>query len=63
MLDDFLFIGNLDLLECYNVFMVFYFLVDNIYLLIKYVKIVFFCIILIFLGLEIDIIKFEIRLF
>lgn len=63
MLDDFLFIGNLDLLECYNVFMVFYFLVYNIYLLIKYVKIVFFCIILIFLGLEIDIIKFEIRLF
>lgn len=63
MLDDFLFIGNLDLLDCYNVFMVFYFLVDNIYLLIKYVKIVFFCIILIFLGLEIDIIKFEIRLF
>lgn len=63
MLDDFLFIGNLDLLECYNVFMVFYFLVDNIYLLIKYVKIVFFCIILIFLGLEIDIIKFKIRLF
>lgn len=61
MLDDFLFIGNLDLLECYNVFMVFYFLVDNIYLLIKYVKIVFFCIILIFLSLEIDIIKFEIR--
>lgn len=63
MLDNFFFIGNLDLLECYNVFMVFYFLVDNIYLLIKYEKIVFFCIILIFLGLEIDIIKFEIRLF
>lgn len=62
MLDDFLFIGNPDSLECHNALMAFQSLADNIHLPIKHEKTVFPCTTLTFLGLEIDTIKFEIRL-
>lgn len=62
MLDDFLFIGNPDSLECHNALMAFHSLADNIHLPIKHAKTVFPCTTLTFLGLEIDTIKFEIRL-
>lgn len=62
MLDDFLFIGNPDSLECHNALMAFHSLADNIHLPIKHAKTVFPCTTLTFLGLEIDTIKFKIRL-
>lgn len=56
MLDDFFFIGVFFFFECYSFLFVFYVLVKDIGLLIKLEKIVYFIIILIFLGFELDIV-------
>lgn len=61
VLDDFFFVGFLRFFDCYSLLLVFYLFVKDINFFIKFEKIFYLIIILSFLGLELDIFKFEIR--